>query len=318
MAETFFTLSDGSPRAVMGIRRRSNGTVQTLDEAVPDGDTTGTQLDGTGSARFLGVDTPEKSFEQPLGGAQNLDGPLWEQYLTNPFANGFPVPSLEPELAAHLQPRFGSGAAANHYRHAVAASDALKQLIQSDVAALGQTAEQFRYFLSFSYEVFDRYGRFLAFVNRNQPNPTVPSPRPRSYNERQLERGVRCRTSSGPTSTRFARPRQCQTPCHLLARRMCWPKPVDLNAGARCGQERARHGLGVFDPADPLRFEAFEIRYLGRGEVPTRAVIDLQERYGHLAGPELLQIPHTEDRLFVPAEFTPLFAAKGWRLEGFL
>ncbi len=29
-------------------------------------------------------------------------------------------------------------------------------------------------------------------------------------------------------------------------------------------------------------------------------------------------VPHTEDRLFVPAEFVPLFAAKGWRLEGFL
>jgi hypothetical protein len=30
------------------------------------------------------------------------------------------------------------------------------------------------------------------------------------------------------------------------------------------------------------------------------------------------KIPHPEDRLFVPAEFVPLFAAKGWRLEGFL
>ena len=36
MAETFFTLNDGSPRAVMGIRRRNDGRVQTLDAAVPD------------------------------------------------------------------------------------------------------------------------------------------------------------------------------------------------------------------------------------------------------------------------------------------
>jgi hypothetical protein len=36
MAETFFTLSDGSPRAIVGIRRRSDGTVETFDEAIPE------------------------------------------------------------------------------------------------------------------------------------------------------------------------------------------------------------------------------------------------------------------------------------------
>jgi endonuclease YncB( thermonuclease family) len=79
MAEVFFTLSDGSPRAAMGVRRKSSGAVQTLDESVPDGDTVGTQLTGTGSVRFLGIDSPEKSFEQPLGGDQALNGAKWEQ-----------------------------------------------------------------------------------------------------------------------------------------------------------------------------------------------------------------------------------------------
>ena len=116
MSETFFTLNDGSPRAIVGIRRRSNGTVQPLDDAVPDGDTAGVQFDGTGSVRFLGIDTPEKSFEQPLGGSQKLDGAQWEQFLTNPLANGFPATLLEPPLAAHLQSRFGSGAAATAAR----------------------------------------------------------------------------------------------------------------------------------------------------------------------------------------------------------
>ena len=80
MAQVFFTLADGSPRAIMGIRRRSDGSVQSLSEAVPDGDTAGTQLDGTGSVRFLGVDSPEKSFEHPLGAGRALDSPQWEQY----------------------------------------------------------------------------------------------------------------------------------------------------------------------------------------------------------------------------------------------
>ena len=319
MAETFFTLADGSPRAVMGIRRKADGTVQTLDQSVADGDTVGVQLDGTGSVRFLGIDTPEKSFEQPLGGAQNLDGPKWEQYLTNPLANGFPAQLLEPQLAAHLQGRFGSGAAANHHKHAVAAGEALKQLIQSDVTALGQTSTQFRYFLSFSYEVFDRYGRFLAFLNRNQPNANVPGPRPPSYNERQLESGRALPYFIWPNISPF---RNVPTVSDAV------PGPKTANTLAETGDlKRARDfvknarsaGIGVFETADHLRFEAFEVRYLGRKEAPTRGVIDLSKNDDVLLRPQsYFTIPHPEDRLFVPAEFVPLFAAKGWRLEGFL
>jgi len=113
----------------MGVRRMSSGTVQTLDQAVPDGDTVGAQFNGTGAVRFLGIDSPEKAFEQPLGGDQTINGSRWEQYLTNPFANGYPAHLLEPPLHAHLQSRFGTGAAANHHRHAIAAGDNLKQLI---------------------------------------------------------------------------------------------------------------------------------------------------------------------------------------------
>lgn len=319
MAQTFFTLGDGSPRAVMGIRRRSDGTVQTLDQAVPDGDTVGVQLNGTGSVRFLGIDSPEKSFEQPLGGAQTLDGPKWEQFLTDPFANGFPAQLLEPPLAAHLQSRFASGAAANHHRHAVAAGAALKQLIQSDETALGQTADQFQYFLAFSYEVFDSFGRFLAFLNRNQPNPTSPSPRPPSYNERQLETGRALPYFIWPNINPF---READTVANAV------PLPGTANTVAEHGDlKRARDlvknaratGIGVFDPADPLKFEAFEVRYLGRAEAPTRAVIDLSKNDNVILRPQsYFNIPHSEDRLFIPAEFVPLFAAKGWRLEGFL
>jgi len=319
MAETFFTLTDGSPRAIMGVRRKANGTVQTLDEAVADGDTAGAQLDGTGSIRFLGIDSPEKSFEQPLGGGQGLDGAPWEQYLTNPFTNGYPVGSLESPLAAHLQWRFASGAAANHHRHAVAAWENLKALIQSDVTALGQPLDQFRYFLSFSYEIFDRYGRFLAFLNRNQPDANNPSPRPRSYNDRQLEAGKALPYFIWPNVNPF---RDADTIPDAV------PRPGTANTIAEKGDlKRARDmvkqarasQIGVFAPADPLRFEAFEIRYLGRAEVPSRGVIDLSKNDDVILRPQsYFKIPHPEDRLFVPPEFIPLFAAKGWRLEGFV
>ena len=302
-----------------GIRRKSDGTVQTLDQSVPDGDTVGLQLDGTGSVRFLGIDSPEKSFEQPLGGAQNLGGAQWEQYLTNPMANGFPAQLLEPPLSAHLQGRFGSGAAVNHHKHAVAGGDELKQLIQGDVTALGQTSAQFRYFLSFSYEVFDRFGRFLAFLNRNQPNPTIPGPRPPSYNERQLASGRVLPYFIWPNINPF---READSVANAV------PQPGTANTIAETGDlKRARDlaknarsaAIGVFETGDPLRFEAFEVRYLGRKEAPARAVIDLSKNDDVLLRPQsYFKIPHPEDRLFVPAEFVPLFAAKGWRLEGFL
>src|SRR5262249_3763131 len=87
----------------------------------------------------------------------------------------------------------------------------------------------------------------------------------------------------------------------------------DLVKGARAAK------IGVFDAADPLRFEAFEVRYLGRGEVPTRAVIDLSKNADVIFRPQsYFKIPQPQDRLFIPGEFVPLFSAKGWQLEGFL
>ena len=319
MATTFFTLTDGSPRAVMGVRRDSRGVVQPLDQAVPDGDTIGMQLDGTGSVRFLGVDAPEKSFEHPLTGIQGLDGAPWEQFLSNPFAPGLPASSLEASLIAHLQGRVGTGAAANHHSHATAAADSLKTLVQADMTAMGQSSDQFGFFLAFSYEVFDSFGRFLAFVNRNQPNATVPGPRPLTYNERLLELGRVLPYIIWPNVNPF---REAATVAEAV------PAPGTANQIAETGDlKRARDlvksaradGLGAFDPADPLRFEAFEIRYLGRGEAPNRAVIDLSKNDDVILRPQsYFKIPNPEDRMFVPAEFVPLFAARGWRLEGFV
>ena len=77
--------------------------------------------------------------------------------------------------------------------------------------------------------------------------------------------------------------------------------------------------LGVFEAADPLRFEAFEIRYLGRKEAPARALIDLSKSDDVILRPQsYFKVPNPEDRLWISSEFVPLFAAKGWRLEGFV
>ena len=206
---------------------------------------------------------PRSRSSSRSAAARRSTGPSGSSTLTNPFANGFPVALLEAPLAAHLQPRFGPGAAANHHRHAVAAGDHLRQMIHGDEVALAQTPEQFRYFLAFSYEVFDRYGRFLAFVNRNQPDANVPGPRPPSYNERQLAAGRALPYFIWPNVNPF---REAPTIVDAV------PRPGTARAVAESGDlKHARaavklaraNGVGVFDPADPLRIAAFEIRYLG-------------------------------------------------------
>lgn len=59
------------------------------------------------------------------------------------------------------------------------------------------------------------------------------------------------------------------------------------------------------------------MRYLGRREPPNRAVIDLSRNDDVILRPQsYFRIPNPEDRLFIPPAFVPLFAARGWRLEG--
>jgi hypothetical protein len=59
------------------------------------------------------------------------------------------------------------------------------------------------------------------------------------------------------------------------------------------------------------------VRYLGRRELPSRAVIDLSRNDDVILRPQnYFRIPNPEDRLFIPPEFVPLFVARGWRFEG--
>lgn len=318
MPAVFFTVG-GVPRMITPIRRDTNGQPQTLNAAIPDGDTIGVHLLGSGSIRFLGIDSPEKSFERPTPGPTRLDSQEWEEYLTDPFLPQFGPFGLEPELITHLQTRIGPGAGVNHRFHGENAEQALTNLIQADINALGQNLDTFRFFVAFSFEVFDAFGRFLAFINRNQPNANVPSPRPLSYNERILE--------SGSALPYFIWPNVDPFRSSSLLDAVIPPNTANTVAEATPALKRARDfvkqaranpsATSVFNPANPLRFEAFEIRYLGRREQPNRAVIDLSQNDNIILKPQsYFRIPNPEDRLFIPAPFVPLFVTRGWRLEG--
>jgi hypothetical protein len=72
--------------------------------------------------------------------------------------------------------------------------------------------------------------------------------------------------------------------------------------------------LGVFEKEDPLMLLPFELRFLSRQEPPDRWVVDLTSDGDELVPPQRYWIiSKTEDRLFVPEEYVPLFVEKGWR-----
>ena len=65
-----------------------------------------------------------------------------------------------------------------------------------------------------------------------------------------------------------------------------------------------------------MTFEPFEIRYLGRGGVPSRWVIDLSKIDNILIHPEnYWTVSNPEDRLFIPVEYVPLFVESGWQRQ---
>jgi endonuclease YncB( thermonuclease family) len=313
LANAFFTIAS-NPRLVAGIRREADDNPESLKKSISDGDTLGLHVSGSGSIRFLGIDSPEKNIALPgTQRGRSLGSPEWDAYLANPFADG--TFGLEQPLLDHLTARIDPGAGANHRHHGELAEKALIALVQADMDALGQTLATFQYFVSFSYEVFDSYGRFLAFINRNQPDDG--SPRPLSYNERMLEAGRALPYFIWPNIDPFRK--------GTILDAVLEPGTANTVAEGATALRRARtavkqaraNGIGVFDPANPLRFEAFEVRFFGKRLPPNRPLIDLSRNDNVILRPQsYYRVPNPEDRLFLPPQFTSLFLSKGWQLEG--
>lgn len=300
--------------AGLGLHADQTGTVRQM---VHDGDTVIVRALGNLSVRFLGVDAPEISFTLPGERVfRSLGSPLWEQYLHNPFATSWETP-LEPGLRAHLEARLGPGAALNHHRHAQAAEDELERAIERDISTLGQTRESFRFFLAFAHEVMDRYGRLLCYLNRDQPAAKDPEPRPRPYNERLLEAGRVGPYFIWPNVDPFRRQPSLEQAVIPPFQVRCFATGNNRLALARQWVAAARQqGLGIFQGADPLRLEPFEVRFLARRRPPDRWVIDLSRDDDVLIRPQAyFQIRNPEDRLYLPAEYLPLFVERGWRRQ---
>lgn len=217
----------------------------------------------------------------------------------------------------------GPGTAANHHRHSVAAEKALEREITNDMRELGQSGEEFRFFLSFAREIMDDYGRLLCFINRDQPpadggGPGRPSERPLSYNERQLQNGMANPYFIWPNLNPFLRQKGSLASAVVepgkgaeLAR-----KDKTLRSTRDWVKEARENEIGIHEKEDPLRLDPSELRILARRRPPDRWVIDLTADDDVLMRPQNYHaVSNPEDRLFVPAEYVPLFVERGWRRQ---
>ena len=297
--------------AGLGFRDGVTGTVR---QQVHDGDTINVRALGNFGVRFLGIDAPEISFKLPgEGGFTGLSNIKWEKYLSDPFTHWPRESRLDKDLIDHLKGRIKPGVALNHYRHATEAEDELEKEVSKDLEDLGQTEEGFRFFLSFAYEVMDRYGRLLCFMNRYQKE----GKRPLSYNERLLQAGMVSPYFIWPNINPFRGKKP-------LVNAVIEPKKAKeevqkdkLLRKAREGFRRARReGRGIFSPEGLLQLEPFEIRFLAGQRRPSRWVIDLSKKDDLLIKPQkYYTIENQEDRLYIPEEYVALFVERGWKRQ---
>jgi endonuclease YncB( thermonuclease family) len=302
--------------AALGRFGQSRGSVA---QQVHDGDTATVEADGNLGVRFLGVDAPEVSV--PLPGTSrpfvSLTDPRWGQVLADPLGAGAgPAfdPPLEARLLAHLQALAGPDLAGNHGRLAGAAEDALEKLVGDDLAALGKTKEDFRFFLAFAGEVMDRYGRLLAYLHPDQPN-TPAAQRLDSYNERLLAAGWVSPYFIWPNINPFRRAGAitAAVPPPGGAGELT-ERDGSLHAARAAVTQARRDEVGLYQRNDPLRVQAFELRFLARRQPPDRWLVDLSTNDNALLPPQAYpDIPLPEDRLFIPAEYVPLWVEHGWK-----
>lgn len=289
-------------------------------QAVHDGDTVKVEADGNISVRFLGVDTPEISFQLPNTEVFRNIYPHFQDYLTDPFAEAHPDSAafsekLGKDLVAFLRRKIGLDCAQSHFQHAKAAEKQLQKLIQRDVAAAG-SPEKYRFFLAFASEIMDRYGRFLCFLHQDLP-PTERKKRRESYNEEMLKYGVALPYFIFPNVNPFR-------PATSIYEAIKEPRELKdfVEGDKRLTQSRnfvrtaRKQRLGIFQKDNPLLLEPFELRFLARRQPPDRWVIDMTKQRPALLKPtNYCRIPNPEDRLFIPAAYVPAFHLRGYRVE---
>ena len=220
-------------------------------------------------------------------------------------------------MVEYLKQKTGQDTATNHHKHAVLAERALELEVMNDMKILDQTEENFQFFLAFADEIMDSYGRLLSYVNRNQPTEASPDIRPPPYNERLLKMALASPYFIFPNVSPFYKNKlEDNTELSPLEFR----KKTKLDKKLQIAREFVRKArmedrIGIFDKDDPLRIQAFEIRFLAQRRLPNRYVIDLSKEDNILIDPQKYYLINLEDRMYIPYRYVPLFVHSGWQHE---
>lgn len=305
--------------ARFGFHGKNMGSVRQI---VYDGDTANVHLSNNLGVRFLGIDSPEMSF--PLPGSSTfvkLNNPQWDAlFVSGKWREGL---QLDPGLMFDLAQRIGNGngVAQNHAALADAAQKSLEEIMLEDLAKSGKTKEEFSLFMAFAHEFLEGYGRLLCYLNSGTENYSdlkVAKEISRlSYNERQLNNGAAVPYFIWPNVQPFLGKRPfAKENIEPLGFWRLIKGAGKLNAARKAVRDARNAGLGIFNPANPLRVMPFELRFISRKKGPDRFVIDL----GALGSNRLLKpedyytIENPEDRLHIPSEYVQLFLSFGWQV----
>ena len=303
-----------------GLGRHGDG-IGSVKQVTHDGDTVNVRLLDNLAIRFLGIDTPETSFDlpEPAGETNKLNfvsigDNRWEAFLSDPLSATWKTfsPPLDQELQAHLSAVTGPGVAKSHHKHAKAAEDALEKLIQEDFNNRGLSDEDGRFFMAFANDVMDGFGRLLCYLNIQEPNAEQ---RPLTYNERLLALGMAVPYFIWPNIDPFRRETSlANAALSPLSFRQRIAESPTLNSSRAAVKQARQDEKGIFNPTDPLKLLPFELRFLARRRPPSRWVINLAAEDNRIHVPQrYVGIPNVEDRLFIPEEYVPLFISKGWQ-----
>jgi hypothetical protein len=295
-----------------------SGVPASVAQQVHDGDTLSVRPDGDVGVRLLGIDTPEVSFAFPGPTLRfvSLGDESWNRFLKDPFSEqwGKYETPLSEEMKSWIAGKINGSPGTVHNEHADRATVELRDMISKDMEIMGQDISRFSYFLRFGFEVMDGYGRFLCTINRNQPDRNVPGPRPATYNMRMLERGLAFPYFIWPNVNPTDRPGSIAAAV-IPPGKAKQLAETDLELKMARGfvkQARAAH-LGLYNAMEPCLIEPFELRFLSRRSLPSRYVMDLTSDSNRLIPPErYFEVPLSEDRLWIPDIYVPLFEKSGW------
>ncbi|MCS7035532.1 MAG: hypothetical protein RMJ33_10660 [Saprospiraceae bacterium] len=323
MSNTALGLSSSGFKIGSSVPGYYGSRVGSLRQLVHDGDTINVRLPDNIGLRFLGIDSPEVSFPLPGSSAfVALRNPRWAEF----FASGKWRKNLNlpGHLLEHLKARIQDSAeiAHNHARHAERAERSLEAALQTDFEQSNRPLEEYRLFMAFAYEFLDATGRLLGYLHADEHNFSDAAKAKQitalSYNERQLAAGTALPYFIWPNIQPFLRLNPFAY--ENLRPEQFWKNvqgSARLKKARRSVQAARKAGLGVFDPSDPLLLEPFELRFISRRRLPARLLIDLSQPGTNYLLPleHYYRIPHAEDRLFVPADFRPLFEHAGWSVR---